>query len=290
MSATTARPSPSVAAPRVVARTDAVCVHYGSVVALAPSTLAFPMGTSTALVGPNGSGKSTLLNLLAGLLRPTDGTVETSGTIALVAQQQHQHRWMPLSVDDVLRMGRYGRRGLLGRMGAADRTAITAAAERLAVGDLRRRPFGDLSGGQRQRVLVAQALAAEPGLLLLDEPITGLDLPSQERILELVAELTAAGTTVVLSTHHLGEARRMDRVVLLAGCVLAVGTPPEVLQPERLAEAFGSRLVRAGTAAAVVDEHGHAHDDCPDGVGVADLLPQHDHDHHAHEHHQRDGT
>ena len=271
----------------LVAIATGVCVHYGSVVALAPSSLQIEAGTSTALVGPNGSGKSTLLGLLAGLVRPTAGaiTVAPGRRIAFVAQQQHQHRWMPLSVEDVLRMGRYAARGLLGRLGAVDRAAIEDAARRLDVVDLRRRPFGELSGGQRQRVLVAQALASEPDLLLLDEPITGLDLASQERILEIIATETASGAAVVMSTHHLGEARRTDRVLLLAGCIIASGPPDEVLQPTLLAEAFGNRLVRSGPDTLVVDEHGHAHDDCPDGEPeAAALLPQHAHDHHAHGH------
>ncbi len=273
--------------PPVVATASGVCVHYGSIVALAPSTFEIDAGTSTALVGPNGSGKSTLLGLLAGLVRPTAGSISLAGgrRVAFVAQQQHQHRWMPLSVEDVLRMGRYGARGLLGRLGAADRAAIEDAARRLDVVDLRRRPFGELSGGQRQRVLVAQALASAPDLLLLDEPITGLDLASQERILEIIATETASGTAVVMSTHHLGEARRTDRVLLLAGCIVASGPPDEVLQPALLAEAFGNRLVRSGADTLVVDEHGHAHDGCPDGEPeAAALLPQHDHDHHAHRH------
>ena len=265
-----------------------VCVHYGPVVALAPSSLTVHAGTSTSLVGPNGSGKSTLLGMLAGLVRPTDGSIRiTAGTrVSFVAQQQHQHRWMPLSVEDVLRMGRYARRGLLGRLRDEDRAAIARSARRLDVEDLRRRPFGELSGGQRQRVLVAQALASEPELLLLDEPITGLDLASQQRILDLLDEETAEGTAVVMSTHHLGEARRTDRVLLMAGCVLAEGTPGDVLTPDLLTEAFGDRLVRSAGdgAAVVVDEHGHAHDDCPDDTGAADLLPQHRHDHDAHEH------
>jgi zinc/manganese transport system ATP-binding protein len=276
-----------VDSPRLVVTAVDVCVHYGTTVALAPSTLAIESGTSTALVGPNGSGKSTLLGLLAGLVRPTAGTlaVAEDARIAFVAQQQHQHRWMPLSVEDVLRMGRYAERGLLGRLGQRDHAAVDAAARRLDVDDLRRRPFGELSGGQRQRVLVAQALAAAPDLLLLDEPITGLDLASQERILEIIAAETEAGTAVVISTHHLGEARRTDRVLLLAGCVLAVGSPHDVLQPRLLAEAFGDRLVTSGAATLVVDEHGHAHDDCPDGEPeAAELLPQHRHDHHAHGH------
>ena len=274
-------------APHVVATASGVCVHYGAVVALAPSSLEIEAGTSTALVGPNGSGKSTLLGLLAGLVRPTAGsiTLEPGRRVAFVGQHQHQHGWMPLSVEDVLRMGRYAERGLLGRLGAADRAAIDDAARRLDVVDLRRRPFGELSGGQRQRVLVAQALAAAPHLLLLDEPITGLDLASQERILDIIATETASGSAVVMSTHHLGEARRTDRVLLLAGCIVASGPPDEVLRPALLAEAFGNRLVRAGTEMLVVDEHGHAHDDCPDGEPeAAELLPQHDHDHHAHRH------
>ena len=273
--------------PRLVATATGVCVHYGSVVALAPSSLEIEAGTSTALVGPNGSGKSTLLGLLAGLVRPTAGSISLAPgrRVAFVAQQQHQHRWMPLSVEDVLRMGRYATRGLLGRLGPADRAAIEDAARRLDVVDLRRRPFGELSGGQRQRVLVAQALASAPDLLLLDEPITGLDLASQERILEIIATETASGTAVVMSTHHLGEARRTDRVLLLAGCIVASGPPDEVLRPALLAEAFGNRLVRAGADTLVVDEHGHAHDDCPDvEPEAAELLPQHDHDHHAHPH------
>jgi ABC-type Mn2+/Zn2+ transport system ATPase subunit len=244
-------------------------------------------GGFLAVVGPSGSGKSTLLGLLAGLVRPTAGSISLAPgrQVAFVAQQQHQHRWMPLSVEDVLRMGRYAERGLLGRLGAADRAAIEDAARRLDVVDLRRRPFGELSGGQRQRVLVAQALASSPDLLLLDEPITGLDLASQERILEIIATETASGTAVVLSTHHLGEARRTDRVLLLAGCIVASGRPEEVLRPSLLAEAFGNRLVSSGPETLVVDEHGHAHDDCPDGEPeAAELLPQHDHDHHAHRH------
>jgi ABC-type Mn2+/Zn2+ transport system ATPase subunit len=263
-----------------------VCVHYGAIVALAPSSFVIDAGTSTSIVGPNGSGKSTLLGVLAGLVRPTDGdiTIAPGRRVAFVAQQQHHHRWMPLSVGEVLQMGRYGRRGLLGRFRADDRAAIAAAASRLEVADLADRPFGELSGGQRQRVLVAQAVASEPDLLLLDEPITGLDLTSQQRILDLIDEEIATGAAVVLSTHHLGEARRTERVMLLAGCVLADGPPAEVLRADLLAEAFGDRLVRAGAGVVVVDDHGHE-DDRHDAPDVEDLLPHHHHDHHAHGHH-----
>jgi ABC-type Mn2+/Zn2+ transport system ATPase subunit len=261
-----------------------VCVHYGATVALAPTSLAFGPGETVALVGPNGSGKSTLLLVLAGLLRPTSGTVvrRAGSSVSFVAQHQLQHRWMPLSVGEVVRMGRYGERGLLGRIRADDRRAIAAAAERMAVADLVHRPFGALSGGQRQRVLVAQALAAEPDLLLLDEPITGLDLASQQRILDVIAEQRANGATVVLSTHHLGEARCTDRVLLLAGCVIADGTPDDVLRPELLTEVFGDRVAPGGGGVVVVDDHGHGGD--RQGPSAADLIPQHRHDHAGHDH------
>ena len=140
------------------------CVHYGRTVALAPTSFEFERGTSVALVGSNGSGKTTLLSLLAGLITPEDGSVAVGGTVAMVTQHHDHHRWMPLSVDEVLRMGRYQQLGLLRRLRRHDRELIDAAAQRLEVGHLRRRSFGDLSGGQQQRGLVAQAIATEPAL------------------------------------------------------------------------------------------------------------------------------
>lgn len=276
--------------PATTIRLDRVCVHYDDTVALAPTTLDMVAGTAVALVGANGSGKTTLLHLIAGLLAPTDGRVVVDGRVALVAQHQQHHPWMPLSVDEVLRMGRF--RHWVRPLGRADRQAVDRAAERLEVSHLRRRAYGDLSGGQRQRVLVAKALAAEPDVLLLDEPVTGLDLPSQAVILDVIDEHAAAGGTVVFSTHHLGEARRADRVLLLAGCVLADGPPEAVLIPGLLAEAFGGRMVTVDGTAVVIDDHGHGHDHGGHGesgdppVSVGDLsahLDQHDH-RHTHDH------
>ena len=261
----------------VLATLERACVHYGDLVALAPTDLDVRAGETIALVGSNGSGKSTLLHLLAGLLEPTDGAVRRTASVALVAQHHHHHPWMPLSVDEVLRMGRY--RSWVRPLGRTDRLAIARAAERLDVAHLRRRPFGELSGGQQQRVLVAKAIAAEPDLLLLDEPITGLDLPSQATILEVIAEQADRGGAAVFSTHHLGEARRASRVLLLAGCVLADGTPDEVLVPETLAEAFGGRMV-AGTTM-VIDEHHH---DDHGPATVADLATHLDSHRHEHSH------
>ena len=255
-----------------------VSVRYADVVALDTTSTTFRRGTSVALVGANGSGKSTVLRLLAGLLDPTTGSVERVAGVeaAFIAQQHEHHDWMPLPVDEVIRMGCYRARGLLGRVTRADRKEIGEVAERLEVADLLRRPFSDLSGGQRQRVLVAQALIGAPRLLLLDEPITGLDLPSQEAILSIIDAEVAAGSTVVFSTHHLEEAKRAGRVMLLAGCVIADGTPDEVLRPEHLATAFGGRLLRIGGEALLVDDHGHGHSH--------DLGDDHNHDDVGHRH------
>jgi len=261
------------------------CVHYGQVVALAPVSFEVPRGQTIALVGSNGSGKTTLLSLLSSLVEPGDGTVEVPVRVAMVTQQRDYHRWMPLSVEEVLRIGRYQRRGLLGRLRNDDRAAIESAAELLEVSHLRRRAFGELSGGQQQRVLVAQAIASEPDLLLLDEPITGLDLPSQLRILDVIDRHARSGGSVVFSTHHLAEARRADRVMLLAGCLLADGPPGEVLVPALLAEAFGGRLISDDGASIVVDDHGHDHGE----PHVAELVPHHGMHQHQHEHgHQGD--
>lgn len=265
-----------------VVRMSDVCVHYGTTVALAPTSFELTAGSSVALVGANGSGKTTLLSVVAGLVDSQGGAAVVHGSVSMVTQHPEHHRWMPLSVDEVLRMGRYPRRGLLGRLRADDHASIDRAADRLEVTRLRTRSFGDLSGGQQQRVLVAQALAGEPEILLLDEPITGLDLPSQLRILDVIERFAADGGIVVFSTHHLAEARRAHRVMLMAGCVLADGAPADVLVPDLLAETFGGRLIRDDGTSIVVDDHGH-HGHHGDSHAT-EFVPHHGMHPHDHDH------
>jgi len=149
------------------------------------------------------------------------------------------------------------------RLGAADRTAIADAAERLDVGSLTNRQFHELSGGQQQRVRVARALAGRPHILLLDEPITGLDLLSQQLILHVIADETARGTIVVVTTHHLDEARHCDTVMLLATGLVASGSPDQVLEPDNLRLAFGDRILGDHNEhdhhheMLILDDHGH---------------------------------
>lgn len=239
---------------------DHVTVAFGSVVALRDISLDLVGPTSVALVGPNGSGKTTLLRLAAGLVSPSEGVADMTGPAAFVTQQ-HAHRpWMPLTAREIVEMGRYGDRGLMRRLRRADHDAIAEAVDRSEVADILGRQFGDLSGGQQQRVLVARALTQQSSMLLLDEPITGLDLASQERILEIVDDEVARGTLVLLSTHHLDEAHRCDRAMLLDTRVIADGPPQEVLVAENLREAYGSRVITADAGKALLlDDHGHDH-------------------------------
>jgi len=220
-------------------------------------------GTSTAVIGPNGSGKTTLLHVLAGLERPTSGRVDRSGvdTTALVTQHRVGQQWMPLTVREVIGMGTFAKAALFSRSRASDRAEVADAAGRLEVEDLLDLSYGDLSGGQRQRVNVAQALVQRAKVLLLDEPITGLDLASQQRILAIVDEEKQGGSTVVLSTHHLDEARHADQIMLLATRAIAAGPPDEVLTETNLRAAYGSRVLakRDGEDLAVLDDHGHGH-------------------------------
>lgn len=221
---------------------ETVSVRYGPRIALDEVSMSFPSGSVTALVGPNGAGKSTLLHVIAGVLKHDAGSVRTtlSERPAYVLQRSALDDTLSISVREAVTMGCWARRGALGRITAGDRAVVAEAMERLGIGDLAKRQVGELSGGQRQRVLVAQGLAQQSPLLLLDEPITGLDAVAQQLILDVIAAESAAGTTVVFSTHELSDAARADQVALLVdGHVRAAGTPDEVLRPEVLADAYG---------------------------------------------------
>jgi manganese transport system ATP-binding protein len=248
---------------------------YGTRVVLREATFEVPAGSSVALIGPNGSGKSTLLRTLAGLAEPRSGRLDVAarhvrGAVALVLQTTEVDRTLPVTVRETVTMARYATRGLFGRLRADDRTAVHDALERMGIAELSGRQLHELSGGQRQRVLVAQGLAQQADLLLLDEPVTGLDVVSRQLILDAVDDELAAGRTVVVSTHDLDDARRADLVMLLANRVVAFGPPDDVLTDGPLQAAYGGRVLRV-----------------PEGVIVMD-DPHHDHPPHrtAHEHHR----
>ena len=246
-------------------RLQDVVLAHGDHVALAPATFELPTGVVAAVIGPNGSGKSSLLDAITGLLPPRAGSVEVlggapgRGSVAYVFQSTETPEELPLTVREVVTIGRYGRTGLLGRLGAEGHAAVHRALERVDVADLADRQVHELSGGQRQRVLVAQGLAAEADLLVLDEPMTGLDVVSRERILSVIREERDRGRTVVFSTHDLGEAAGADVVVLLAGRLVACGPPAEVITEAHLRDAYRGRLIDVGGTTLVDDPHHHGH-------------------------------
>ena len=236
-------------------------VRYGERVALSGLDMDVAGPATVAVIGPNGSGKSTLLGAIAGLVEPAAGAVivDAPSPPALVLQSTDVDRSLPITVRDVAGLARYPKAGLLRRFDSADRRAIAEAMERLAIADLADRQFHELSGGQRQRVLVAQGLAQDCEVLLLDEPITGLDITSRTLILEVIDEQRAAGRLVIMTTHDLDDARRCDTVLLLDTAPVACGPPEDVLSDDHLRRAFGGRFVRMGGEVLLDDPH-HHHD------------------------------
>ncbi len=236
---------------------------YGPRVAIDESDFSIPPGSVTALIGPNGSGKTTLLSALAGLLRPASGSLEVLGEAAYVLQTTHIDQLLPLTVREAISIGRYARTGMFGRFTQADRVAVDEAMQRLEIEALSGRQLRELSGGQQQRVFVAQGLAQQADLLLLDEPVTGLDLVSRRQIVNAIVNERTAGRTVIFSTHDLGDATLGDQVVLLAGRVVAAGTPGSVLTADHLATAYEHRIVALEAGSFLLDDAPH-HDAADD--------------------------
>lgn len=236
-------------------------VRFGETIALAPSDFAIPSNGVTAVIGPNGSGKSTLLNAIAGLVEASAGSIEVEISrprISYVMQATKVNETLPVTVREVVAMGRYASLGSYGRMKAEDREAIDRALERMDIATIQSRHVHDLSGGQRQRVFVAQGLAQEHDMLLLDEPLTGIDLTTAHAIDEVLHAETEEGCTVVITTHDLSEARSADYVLLLSGRVVAAGTPHEALTEENLVAAYGPSLLHVEKGKVFLDDPAHA--------------------------------
>lgn len=232
-------------------------VRYGDAVALSGVSLQVPVGTSLAVVGANGSGKSTLLGALAGLHQPTVGTAWTIDKPAFVLQATEVDDSLPITVLDAVKLGRYPSVGLFRRFSKADNDAVNQAIARLDITHLSDTRLHHLSGGQRQRVLMAQGLAQHSGVLLLDEPMTGLDMTSRQMVLDLIAEEVATQRTVVMTTHSLADARECDLVLLLDTAAVALGSPEEVLTEANLLRTFAHGVMHVGDQLMVDDHHGH---------------------------------
>ncbi|MFJ9680672.1 anchored repeat-type ABC transporter ATP-binding subunit [Streptomyces sp. NPDC101194] len=233
-------------------RVASLSVALGGRTAVQDASLTVSGGELVGLLGPNGAGKTTLLRAVLGLAASSAGRVTAVGPVGYVPQR-HEFAWdFPIDVAGTVLSGRTGSVGWLRRPKAHDRAAADEALELAGLTDLRRRPIGELSGGQRQRVLVARALAGEPRLLLLDEPFTGVDVPTQELLDELFGRLAANGRGLLMTTHDLAAAARTcTRVVLLNRTVVAEGGPELLADPEQMLRAFGlDRAIRTEPGAA----------------------------------------
>ena len=241
---------PVVPAPACVLELVDVTVRFGDRVALDRISFRLPCGERLAVVGPNGAGKTTLFRVIAGLVAPTSGGIVVHGhapgfgvCVAYVPQRSDVDWTFPVTVGDVVMMGRAGRIGLVRRPGAPDRARVAECLAVVGLTELADRQIAELSGGQQQRMFIARALAQEAALVLMDEPLTGLDARSRQGILDVLETLRRQGVSVLVATHELDlAAEHFDRVLLLNGRVVALGRAVDVLTQAHLLAAYGGRV------------------------------------------------
>lgn len=210
-------------------------------------------GNICGLVGVNGAGKSTLFKTIMGFQNPSAGSVRIDGMpvsqalkknlVAYVPQTEEVDWNFPVLVEDVVMMGRYGHMGFLRRPRLADRKAVDDALARVGMQDFRKRQIGELSGGQKKRVFVARALAQGGQVVLLDEPFTGVDINTEDSLMQLFRDLAADGQLILVSTHNLGNVPFLcDEVMLINRTLLAYGPIETTFTQENLAKTFGGML------------------------------------------------
>lgn len=238
--------------PRLVVDNATVTYNNGHT-AIYDASFTIDGGSICALVGINGSGKSTLFKTIMGLVTPTQGRVTLNdepvrtalkkNIIAYVPQTEEVDWNFPVLVSDVVMMGRYGKMGFLRIPGKADKKAVTDALERVGLTGLSHRQIGELSGGQKKRVFLARALAQEGKVLLLDEPFTGVDVKTENAIVDLLRSLREEGHLVLVSTHNLGSVPEFcDHVILINRTVLDSGPTATTFTQKNLEKTFGGVL------------------------------------------------
>ncbi|MES2437914.1 MAG: ATP-binding cassette domain-containing protein [Verrucomicrobiota bacterium] len=251
--------------PRLVV--DDVTVAYANGhLALHNASFHLEGGTICALVGVNGSGKSTLFKSIMGFVKPKAGTVKINAQpvhdalkkhlVAYVPQSEDVDWQFPVSVWDVAMMGRYGAMNFLRIPRAVDKATVEESLRRVSMWDFKDRQIGELSGGQKKRVFLARALAQGGRVILLDEPFTGVDVKTEEAIIQLLRELRSAGCIILVSTHNLGSVPEFcDQVVLINRTVLAYGPTCEVFTEQNLSAAFGGVLRQFQFEESTIQDH-----------------------------------
>jgi ABC-type Mn2+/Zn2+ transport system ATPase subunit len=246
-------------------RVDELAAGYGGPPAIEDVTFELRAGERIGVLGPNGGGKSTLFRVLLGELEPLAGSVSGVARFGFVPQTERSRLDYPVSALDVALMGTLSRVPWWRITGRSERRRARAALARVGLADVADTTFGELSGGQRQRVLVARALVQDAPVLLLDEPFTGVDLPSAELLESLLTELAAEGRGVLIATHDLDQVLAWDEVLCLNRRMGAFGRPDVTLTRAVLEQTYG---------AAVVALPGDG-----EGVGILPAHHHHDHDH-----------
>lgn len=223
--------------------------------ALDNASFSIPRQSITALVGINGSGKSTLFKAIMGFVKSSGGRIELFGgsvkdalkanLVAYVPQNEEIDWDFPVLVKDVVMMGRYGHMGFLKIPNENDYEIVKDSLKKVGMLELENRQISELSGGQRKRVFLARALAQQSEIILMDEPFTGIDVNTEEEIMELLREMKAEGKVMLISTHNLGSVPEFcDRTILLNKTVLAEGETTKVFTQENLTNAFEGVLRR----------------------------------------------
>ena len=227
-----------------------VTVQFNGLTALDRISFEMHQGERVAVIGPNGAGKSTLFNIIAGVLRPTQGQINIYRNepgrhvcIAYVPQRSQVDWKFPVNVADVVMMGRVPKLGLLRWPSRQDWAFAHEMLDLVGMEPLARRQIGELSGGQQQRVFIARALAQEAELMLMDEPLTGLDARSQEEIFTILDKLRQRRVTIMVATHDLNlAAERFDRLMLLNQRLLGFGQSADVFTPDLLSQAYSGHM------------------------------------------------
>jgi ABC-type Mn2+/Zn2+ transport system ATPase subunit len=233
---------------------------YGGPPVIEDVTFDLRKGERVGVLGPNGGGKSTLFRVLLGELQPYGGTISGPRRYGYVPQTERSRLDYPVTALDVALMGTLTSRPWWLPLSRHERTQALAALERVGLGDLAGVQFGELSGGQRQRIMVARALVQDAPVLLLDEPFSGVDVPSAELLSTLLDELALEGRGLLIATHDLEQASEWDRVLCLNRSAVAFGRPGEVLTLDVLEQTYGGAIVTLpGRDAAILPPHHHEH-------------------------------